>query len=105
MVDVQETPAVAPEESGGDERAGLQIAGAVLITLGWGFGVFLNVLLHASARSGGRVIGSIRIFSTLGPYAEAVLGFGLVTGAIGVAFLWLARDVRAGPLRLPGTSY
>jgi hypothetical protein len=105
MVDVQETPAVEPEETGGDERTGFQIAGALLIVLGWGFGVFLNLLLHASAHPGGRVIGSVRIYTTLGPYAWAILAFGIAVGFFGVALVWLARDAKTGPLRLPGTPY
>jgi hypothetical protein len=105
VTDLQETPAVAPEDEGGNARAGLQIAGAIGIFVGWGVGVFLNVLLHASAHPGGRVIGWVRIFPSLGPYAWAVLLVGLFTGLFGVGLLWVSRDARPGPLRLPGASY
>ena len=106
MTDLQETPAVAPEDEGGNLRAGFVVAGSLLIFVGWGLGVFLNVLLHASARSGGRVLdGFVRIYPTLGPYAWALLGLGVFAGALGAAMIGLSRSETRGPLRLPGTSY
>jgi hypothetical protein len=103
--DLQESPAVAPEDEGGNERFGLQIAGGLGIFVGWGLGVFLNVLLHASARHGGRVLGWVRIYPTLGPYAWAVLLVGLFTGLFGVGVLWVSRDSPRGAAVLPGTTY
>ena len=106
MTDLQETPAVAPEDEGGNARAGFVVAGSLLIFVGWGLGVFLNVLLHESAHAGGRVLdGFVRIYPTLGPYAWSLLGLGLFAGVLGVAMIWLRRDETRGPLRLPGTSY
>ena len=105
MTDPQDVPAVAPEDEGGNERAGLRIAGALAVLVGWGLGVFLNVLLHVSAHSGGRVVGWVRVYPALGPYAWGVLLLGLFTGAFGLAMIWVSRDAPAGPLRLPGTSY
>jgi hypothetical protein len=105
MVDVHETPAVPPMDPKGDERMGFFIAGALLILLGWLGGVVVNVLLHLVAGSGGLTVGWVRITSTLGPYAWAVLGFGLFTGAIGVVLLALGRSSSRGPLVLPGYDY
>jgi hypothetical protein len=105
VTDVQETPAVEPEDEGGDERFGLQIAGAIGIFVGWGIGVFLNVLLHVSAHSGGRLVGWVRVYPALGPYAWAVVLVGLFTGLFGVGLLWAARDSKSGPIRWPGTPY
>jgi hypothetical protein len=92
-------------DPGGDERLGLQIAGVVLLIAGFGVGAFLNLALHLLAGSGGMAIGPWTIDATLGPYAWALLLFGFVTGAIGVAFLVLAREAPKGPIVLPGFPY
>jgi hypothetical protein len=105
MVDVHETPAVPPMDTGGDERAGYFAAGGVLIFLGWVLGVIVNLVLHRVAGSGGMMVGWVRFTSTLGPYAWAVFGFGLFTGAIGVVLLGLGRATPKGPLVLPGVDY
>ncbi|MFZ1022988.1 MAG: hypothetical protein WAN87_02490 [Thermoplasmata archaeon] len=106
MVDVQELPATPPEDHGGDERIGLEVAGGLLIFLGWGLGFLANLLLHAFApRSGWVLLGIVRIFPTLGPYAWAIFGLGLVTGAIGFVFLFLSRQTAKGPFVLPGFNY
>lgn len=105
MVDIHETPAVPPFDSGGDERVGYYVAGALLVLLGWVGGVVTNLVLHAAAGSGGMTVGWIRITSTLGAYAWAVLGFGLFTGAVGVVLLALGRASPKGPLVLPGYDY
>jgi hypothetical protein len=105
VVDLQESPAVPPTDEGGDERYGYLAAGGTLIFLGWGLGVLVNLLLHAMAGSNGMVVGWIRITSTLGPYAWAVFGLGIVTGAIGVGLLLVARATPKGLFVLPGADY
>lgn len=105
VVDIHETPAVPPMDPGGDERLGYFIAGGLLIAVGWGGGVVANLLAHWVAGSGGMTLGWIRITSTLGPYALAVIGLGLFAGAVGVVLLMLGRASPAGPLVLPGYNY
>jgi hypothetical protein len=105
VVDVHETPAVPPEVPGGDERAGYFLGGALLIFLGWGMGVFVNFLLHLMAGTSGMTLGGVRITSTLGPYAWALVGFGLFTGALGVVLIALGRASPKGPVILPGYPY
>jgi hypothetical protein len=106
MVDTQEQPATPPEDHGGDERIGLQIAGGLLIFLGWGLGVLVNLLLHAVAPSSGLVLfGAVRILPKLGPYSWAIFGLGVVTGVIGTVFLFLSRDTTKGRFVLPGYDY
>ncbi len=106
VVDVQDAPATPPEDHGGDQRIGLIIAGGLLIFVGWGLGFLANLLLHAYAPSSGWVLfGTVRIFPTLGPYAWAVFGLGLVMGVIGIAFLFLSRSTAKGPFVLPGYDY
>lgn len=105
MVDLQETPAVPPMDPGGDARLGYFLAGGILITLGWVFGVLVNLLLHHLAASGTVAVLGHTFGSTLGPYAWAVLGFGLVTGAFGVVLLALGRASPKANLVLPGYDY
>jgi hypothetical protein len=105
VVDLQESPAVPPTDSGGDERAGYFLAGGTLIFLGWVLGAVANLLVHWVAGTGGMALGWVRVTSTLGPYAWAAFGFGLVTGAVGVGLIFVARATPKGPLVLPGVDY
>ena len=104
-MDLTETPAVEPMETGGDERIGLFVAGALLVVVGWGIAVLLNLLLHAQAPAGGTPLGPIRVGHALGPYAWLTLALGLFTGAMGSAFVLLARTTAKGPFVLPGQPY
>jgi hypothetical protein len=92
-------------DPGGDERVGYYLAGAILIALGWGLAVVVNLLLHYWAGSGGMTVAGHRLTSTLGPYAWAAFGFGLFTGALGVIFTFLGRASPKGPIVLPGYEY
>jgi len=105
VVDIQETPAVPPMDPEGDTRVGYFIAGGLLIALGWGVAVVLNLLLHSVAGAGGMDLDGHVITSTLGWYAWAAFGFGLFTGAFGVALLALGRSSPKGRLVLPGYHY
>lgn len=105
MFDTEEAPAVAPMETGGDERAGMLAAGAILTILGLGFGVGLNLAAHWAANAAGSAWGPVRIFPAFGPYAWAALGVGLFTGAIGIGILLIARRLPRGRLVLPGQPY
>lgn len=105
MVDIQETPAVPPLDPGGDERVGYFLAGGVLIALGWGLAVVVNLLAHYWAGSSGMTVAGHEVTSTLGPYAWATLAFGLFTGAIGVVLLTLGRASPKGSVVLPGYDY
>lgn len=103
--DLSERPASPPEPVGGNPRAGLLAAGALLILLGFGLAVVLNLLLHMMAGTAGMTIGPSRITSTVGDVAWAVVGTGLLTGLFGVGLLLVARSLPRGPLALPGAAY
>lgn len=105
MVDLQETPATPPMDPGGDERTGLFIAGALLVALGWGFGVAINVGLHLAAGARGLALGWFRIYPALGAFAWAALAFGVFSGVVGVVLIALGRATARGPLVLPGYPY
>ncbi|MHB1434716.1 MAG: hypothetical protein ACYCPN_02050 [Thermoplasmata archaeon] len=105
MTDVQEEPAVPPMDPKGDPRAGYFIAGGLLIFLGWGMAVLVNLLAHRMAPARGLVVGWMRIFPTLGPYAWGALGLGVAAGALGVALVWLGTQTPKGPWVLPGVPY
>lgn len=105
MVDLHETPAVPPFDPEGDLRLGYYAAGATLIALGWGVAVVVNVLLHRLAPAGGFRLLHAYFGPTLGPYAWAVAGLGLFSGALGVVLLALGRASPKGPFVLPGYDY
>jgi hypothetical protein len=105
VVDLQETPAVPPTPSGGDDRMGTLIAGAILIFLGLDVAIAANLVLHVVAGPGGMTLGWMRITSTLGPYAEAVLGLGIVATAVGFGMILVGRTLPRGPFVLPGVDY
>lgn len=105
MVDVQETPAVPPQDYGGDERAGYFLSGATMIVLGWGLGCLVNLGLHWMAPTGGLTVAGIWFGKTVGTYAWAAFGFGIVTGLVGVGLLFVGQATPKGRLVLPGTDY
>ena len=105
MTDLNETPPVPPTDAGGDERLGLQAAGALLIVVGFGLAVIGNIVLHLTAASTGSSFGPWTIFPTMGPYAWAVLILGFGSGLLGSVFLGIARGLAKGPAVLPGFPY
>ncbi len=105
MTDLNERPAVPPQDLGADERYGGFAAGGLLIALGWGVGLALNVLVHRIAPSDGLAFGPFRIFPALGPFAIATAALGAVTGVIGAVLIGYAAGSPKGPFVLPGQSY
>jgi len=105
VVDLQETPAVPPFDGQGDERIGYFVAGGLLIALGWGLAVVLNVLLHVLAPSGGHRVEGVWFSATWGAYGWAVLLFGVGTGILGVVLVVLGRTAPKGRFVLPGADY
>ncbi len=84
---------------------GYHLAGGILIALGWGMAVVVNLLLHLGAPSGGQRVAGIWFGPTLGPYAWAALAFGAGTGVLGLVLLGLARASPKGRIALPGYDY
>jgi hypothetical protein len=104
VIDVRETPAVPPFDPQGDVRLGYFIAGGILLFLGWGLGVVVNVVLHLFAPASFFGLLGVHVGRTLGPYAWAVLGLGLFTGAFGIVLLALGRESPRGPIVRPGAE-
>jgi hypothetical protein len=105
VTDPNETPAVPPEDRGGDERIGYWAGGSLLLLVGWGLGVALNLILHFGAPAAGMPLGPWRVYPDMGIYAWGVLALGLVAGLVGVVMLWLAGRAPVGKFVLPGYSY
>jgi len=105
VTDLREMPATPPFDPQGDVRLGYFLAGGLLVAVGWGIAVVGNVLAHRYAPAGGFRVGHAYFGPTLGPYAWAVLGLGLFTGALGVVLLFLGRAAPKGPVVLPGYDY
>jgi hypothetical protein len=105
MSDLNETPAVPETPTGGDERAGLYLAGGLLVAIGWGGAVLLNLLVHAAAPVGGVHLGPLVVYATWGAYAQATALIGLLTGGVGAGILYTAGSAPTGPLVLPGYEY
>ena len=105
MTNLDESPAVPPEDRGGDERLGYRIGGVLLLAVGWGLGVAVNIALHRLAPTAGQAIGPWRIYPVLGSYAWGVVALGLIAGTVGIFMLWLAGRAPAGRFVLPGYSY
>jgi hypothetical protein len=105
VTDLNEAPAVPPEDRGGDERIGYRAGGILLVVVGWGFGIVLNLLVHWTAPTTGRLVGPWHVYPTFGVYALGALGLGVVAGVVGVFMLWLGQRSARGKFVLPGASY
>lgn len=105
MSDLDDRPAVPPLDAGGDERYGFFVAGAILILLGWGVLLLLNLLLHRMAPSSGLAFGPLTVYPGFGPFAWIASALGAVTGLIGLALLQFGRSSPKGPFVLPGQPY
>ncbi len=104
MVDVHETPAVPAFDAPGDVRLGYQVAGGILIALGWGLAVVVNLLAHTMAPSGGHRLWHVYFGPSLGPYAWGAVALGVATGALGCVLVWFGRQSPRGPFVLPGVE-
>ncbi len=103
--DLEERPAVPPRDAGADERYGWFVAGGLLIAVGLGVLVGLNLALHRIATSSGIPLGPFRIFPTIGAFSEASIALGIVAAIVGAALIGYARRSPPGPFVLPGEPY
>jgi hypothetical protein len=105
MTDLSERPPVPSEETGGDERIGLGMAGSLLLVFGVGFCIAINIALHEMAGPTGVLVGPWLVGHAFGPYGYAALALGLLTAAFGAVLIYLSARTRHGPFVLPGSIY
>ncbi len=88
----------------GDRRVGYFVAGTILLLVGLGGGILLNVLLHHLAPPGGYGLGLFRVYPGWSAYASVALGLGVLTSLVGGAMLYFGWTTPRGMLRLFDTE-
>ncbi len=83
----------------GDRRVGYFIAGTILLLIGLGGGLLLNVLLHRLAPAEGYGLGLFRVYPGWSAYASVAFGLGVLTALVGGAMLYLGWSTPRGALR------
>jgi hypothetical protein len=91
---------------GGNRRAGFLAGGALLLLLGFGGCMIVNLLLHLSAPLGGCLAlpGGFHVCSGWGWYATTLFALGVLATLVGAGMVWLGLRMPAGPLRLFDTE-
>ena len=105
VVDLNERPAVAPMDAGGDARIGFRVAALFLGFVGFGVMVLLNLILHLTAPASGTPLGPWVIPREMGAYAWIVFGLGLAAGVTAVGLWMVARSSPRGRFVLPGQPF
>jgi hypothetical protein len=97
---------MAAEVVSGNRRAGLFAAGGVLLFLGMGVAIVLNILLHqlATPTSCLNIAGILTICPNWGWGATIVVCLGVFTSIVGVGLLMLGMQLPPAPLRLFDTE-
>lgn len=87
---------------GGNRRAGWIVGGSLLIFLGLGLGIVLNLYLHLIAPVGGCIVvaSDFHVCSSWGWYATVVVSLGAFATLVGAGMVWLASQVPRAPLRV-----
>ncbi len=91
---------------GGNRRAGFLSGGVLLLILGLGVGILLNLYLHMTAPAGGcQTIGTLlHVCSSWGWYATVVLTLGAFATLVGAGMVGLGLQLPSSPLRLFDTE-
>ena len=92
-------------ESGADVRYGFLTAGGLLVALGWGLLVLVNLLLHRIAPSDGIDLGVLRVYPGFGVFAWAATLLGTGAGLVGAVLVYYGTQSPKGRFVLPGTPY
>lgn len=88
-------------DDSGNVRAGFLGGGALLVVLGLGGGLMLNLLLHSFAPSSGIDLFLVKVYPGWSLYASLVAVGGIVASIIGMGMLWVGFDYPPGPIGLP----
>ena len=99
-------PPAARPGVGGNRRAGLLAGGAVLLTLGLGVAIILNLLAHLGVPAGScrTLVPGLHICDTWGWYATVVFVLGIFASLVGAGMIALGQQLPASPLRVFDTE-
>ena len=91
---------------GGNRRAGLISGGSLLLLIGMGGGILLNIYLHMVPALGQcqMFLRIMHVCSEWGWYATVVLALGAFATLIGSGMIWLGLQLPSSPLRLFDTE-
>jgi hypothetical protein len=85
----------------GNSRFGFFMGGVILVVLGLGCAIILNVILHATAPSGGYDLLWFKVYPGWSWYATVTAIIGVLAALIGSAMVWFGFTDPSGPLSLP----
>jgi hypothetical protein len=88
----------------GNSRLGFFMGGVILIVLGLGCAIMLNVILHAIAPTGGVQLLWFKVFPGWSWYATVAAIIGVVATLVGSGMVWFGFTDPSGPLSLPDTE-
>lgn len=91
---------------GGNRRAGLLAGGSLLLVIGMGGAILLNIFLHLLPAVGQceLFVGLLRVCNEWGWYATIVLALGAFATLVGAGMIWLGLQLPVSRLRLFDTE-
>lgn len=84
----------------GNARAGYFIAASFLLVFGFGVGIAMNLIIHATAPAQGIKVFFMTVYPTFGLYSIIVFVLGALSTIVALGMIWLGIDKPVGPLTL-----
>jgi hypothetical protein len=88
----------------GNSRLGFFMGGIILIVLGLGCAIILNIILHAMAPSGGMDFFWFRVYPGWSWYATITAILGVLATLVGSGMAYFGVTDPSGPIALPDTE-